>query len=1641
MLKSLLVIGAPRRVLSLLCVLLSSVALAQLSVSATGEDPNCFGLDNGRVFATPVGGQPPYSFAWSNGEMTDTIRDLVAGTYTVSVTDNAGAEASASATLTEPDRIEASVTDAEECEAPFVIAAEPRGGTPPYRYRWSTTDTTRSVSVPNVGVYCVTVTDDNLCGTVACKEIERNPPSVTVTVVDVLCVGDDNGSLTARVSEGVPPYTYDWTNGQTGQTIDGLAPGGYRVTLTDALGCTATATGRVQEPPALDLSIRVNGENCPGQANVFLAALAGGGTPDYDFLWSTGATSDGVGPLAAGTYGLTVTDANGCTTIQSVTLVDRDSVTLTIIGDTLLCGAGSTGTLMARPTNGDLSDYVYVWSNGATGPEITGVAPGTYSVTATDEEGCEGTATAEVRGVDVQVSLAGTQVSCPEGADGTATVTVSGGDEPYTYLWSTGATNFTIEGLGAGVYGVTVTDANNCKATGEIEITEVPGLSIEVDVDQPDCAGDTTGSIEATLSQGTPPYEFAWSTGATTATLDGVGAGTYSLTVTDANNCSQVREVNVNEPPALELDTDVTPVFCQGDTTGAIDLSVGGGTRPYFYRWSTGALTQDIAGLPAGSYEVTVTDANDCKATISATVGSNNTIDVQATIMPIGCPGDATGAIDVTVSGGSGDYTFAWNTGATTEDLTGLTAGEYGLTVTDVNGCSAVVSFIVEEPEDLSLMATAPDIVCGGTATGTITAQATGGTPPYRYAFSSGDTGSVVSELPAGTYDISVVDANSCETTIEVTLDELPELGCEVIVSNEPTTGNNGSLSVIVDGGTEPYIYEWSTGATTPTISDLPSGDYSVTVTDDNDCTTVCSASLRALSGIGDFVWLDQNANGQQDEGEPGIEDFPVLLKNEDGEIIDSTRTDVDGRYDFMGLEPGTYSILFDAPENAITTALNQGEDATDSDADPDMGGMTANYTLAPGEFNMTVDAGFFARPGGAIVDPCNCLDNNTNDQDGQFSEIIEVRADPGQTWTITERQNMFLLESGQPPVAPIPVPLGTELIEVEPGVYQYEFRLVDSFLYSSVLSNGVFELTISNFCIYPTVEFTALPPETLCRFEVPFALEGMGSIPGEVIFTVNGDTVDSLDPMTLPLGEVTIEGRLIPDGPEDCIVNISREVFLIDDCDAKIGDTVFFDRNANGIQEAGEGGIAGVKVTVDSEDGSYTDMTTTDETGMYMFFVPPGTYKVTFAPVDEQLSASPSDQGEDDARDSDVNRATLMTDFYTVGPDEVNLTIDAGFFLPCIDNVDDPGTIGFDQAVCGPGNTPNTLVELTPAIGGEGELEYLWMMNTENPNLDITYWSPIPNSNTPDYTPGPVDKTTFYTRCVRRAECPYLESNVLTIEVDDVAVANVDGPAVLCVGEEGIFRAVGSGGGLVSWTFPGNASVSSSNSPTVRVTWQSFGFFRITLEVTRNGCTSRQEFGVQVVRNPSRCDEGLLATGSVNSLQRREVSIEWSVPEDGSDYQFELQRSVGGSAFNAIGEMSDPTFMTGEMGYYRMDDVSPVIGRARYRVLLRDAEYGDLASNIIELNLAPATEAFGRVFPNPATGEMLYVELTEIPRSTGLVSLQLFDARGSAVTGRVFPNGQTGVINLPTTGQAAGVYFLRINVDGETETHRVVVD
>ncbi|MFH2095702.1 MAG: gliding motility-associated C-terminal domain-containing protein, partial [Bacteroidota bacterium] len=413
--------------------------------------------------------------------------------------------------------------------------------------------------------------------------------------------------------------------------------------------------------------------------------------------------------------------------------------------------------------------YTYYWSQASVTDTISDLLPGTYYLTITDDHMCtylDSAIIGEPTLLEFTVDI--TDVSCNGFSDGEATALPTGGIGPYTYIWSNGDTTVTSAGLPANTYFVTVYDNNLCSAIDSIKIQQPTQLVDSMSSVEVTCYGFSDGEATVFASGGTPPYFYDWSTTDTISSISGLFAGWYYITVTDTNNCVITDSIEVLQPPLLVVADSVWDVLCYGESTGIIFMDVTGGTPPYTYTWFDGSSGSIHDSLPEGKYHVSVTDANGCFH-LETNIVVNQPFDLVISmnfISPL-CFGYADGSISTTVSGGVLPYQYYWSDSSTNANHTGTTAGFYGVTVTDDNGCTERDTITVTEPDLLVIL----DSTYIFQYEGFIDLDITGGTFPYEYDWSNEETTEDLTGLISGTYQVTVTDFNGCLAEGEYIID------------------------------------------------------------------------------------------------------------------------------------------------------------------------------------------------------------------------------------------------------------------------------------------------------------------------------------------------------------------------------------------------------------------------------------------------------------------------------------------------------------------------------------------------------------------------------------------------------------------------------------------------------------------------------------------------------------------------------------------------------------------------------------------------------------------------------------------------------------------------------------------------------
>ncbi|WCM41013.1 glycine-rich protein [Flavobacterium sp. CBA20B-1] len=460
---------------------------------------------------------------------------------------------------------------------------------------------------------------------------------------------------------------------------------------------------------------------------------------------------------------------------------------------------------------------------------------------------------------------------CPGDTNGMASVVVTGGAAPITYLWNTGDTTPTLTGLAAGTYTVTVTDGLSRTATETVTITEPDVLVSNAVVNNISCNGLNDATIDIAPTGGTFPYTYLWSTGDTGTSLSNLTPGTYTLTITDLNNCTATEDFVITEPTVLvATNAAQTDVSMFGGNDGAATVAASGGTAPYTYMWSNGATTAAITNLTAGTYTATVTDANGCTATEDFVITQPIPLMVQSVSQTnVSCNGGSDASASIVAIGGNAPYTYQWSpSGGTAATAIGLSAGTYSVLVTDHTGNTITENFTITEPDALiATISQSTDITCNAASDGTATVSVAGGTAPYTYLWSNGMMNNMATNLNVGNYTVSITDANGCKTTASVSIAQPTALAITGTATNISCFGqNDGAITVSASGAVAPYSYSWSNGQSGTSLSNLSSGTYTVTITDANGCsktetyTIVEPAFVHPPVAVNQSFCIGQNA-------------------------------------------------------------------------------------------------------------------------------------------------------------------------------------------------------------------------------------------------------------------------------------------------------------------------------------------------------------------------------------------------------------------------------------------------------------------------------------------------------------------------------------------------------------------------------------------------------------------------------------------------------------------------------------------------------------------------------------------------------------------------------------------------------------
>lgn len=1486
---------------------------AQMTVSITKTDPSCADFTNGSATATASGGTGPYTYRWNNGTTGNALASIGAGTFSVTATSSTGATATASTTLVAPASLNMTFSFASVCTGGAVTATA-TGGTPPYTYNWGGGRVGATQTGLVGGGYNVIVTDSKGC---AVYRFVNVPTAFTagLRIGELVCFGDCDAAIDALPQGGTAPYTYRWNTGATTAAIVGIPSGTYSVTITDANGCTSSATGTVANPPSVTLTTSVTSASCGGN-NGSATATAVGGRPPFTFRWSNGQVGATATNLGVGTYFVTATDAKGCNKTAQAVIVSNAGFTLNITRTDASCGA-TNGSATVTATGGT-APFRYAWSTGATTQTINNLAAGNYTVTVTDNTNCASTTTTTINAVgSLSITLTSTNAACGI-ANGTITATPTSGTAPFRYLWSNGATTQTIGTLAAGTYTVTVTDASGCTASGQKSITQTSTFDVNLDVRNITCNGSTDGQISAMVMGGSAPYTYAWSNGGNVAVIANLGVGTYTVTVTDGSGCTAIKSASVTQPSAVTASIAATATSC-GVANGSATVTAGGGTPGYTYAWTNGATTAAITGLGAGSYTVTVTDSKGCRAIVSTTINSSTTLDASGTVTNVRCNGGNTGAITLVTSGSTGTVTYTWNNGATTPSVSNLLAGNYSVTINDSRNCSVVKQFTVTQPNAFTASISGTMTSCG-VNNGTATAVPTGGTSPFTYRWNTNATTASITGLAAGSYLVTITDANLCTATASITITASTALSVSVTPTQVRCNGGNtGSAVATPSGGTLPYTYVWTSGgttiSTTATATGLTAGNYLLTVNDAVGCSSSQVVTITQPSAISTFL---------------DVRD--AVCTNNSGAVLSTSS--VTG-----GTQPYTYLWNTGATTLAISnlTAGTYSLTVTDNNGCTRVSTTTVNYFAPP-----TV-----------TLNPTN------------------VSCNGGNTGAITASAT-----GGTAPLS-----------------YAWSNSATNSTI--TGLTAGTYTVTVTD-----SKGCTAVRSITLTQ-------------PAAIAIT---PTVVSAT--CLPVGSISVV--------------------------ATGGATPYTYRWSNGATTSSISNLAGGSFTVTVTDANLCS-------NSLVVTVPATTSPNLSCSIVQTKAISAQGAGDGEALVTAINgrtpytyrwnnNGTLATGvFLFAGVNSVTVTDANGCTTTCSITLTQPictaltgaGTISGDQTYCNASQLTG-IVEVTPAVGGSGTIEYLWMYSDFSPIFTAGSWAIVPGATGKDLPANllpTITRATHFIRCVRRAGCfDYIEGNTVT-KTPIVALAYT-GQRFPCVNASVNYTAEDNGtGATYQWIFQG-ANITTSSSRSVNVTFTSTGIKTVTLTISKVGCSLSRTIQVDVTN--CLIDYGTLFAFSASSSSSNGVKLNWATTGENKSSKYIVEKSVDNVNFDVIGTVASQNLPN---NLYAFSDPKPKMGRAFYRIhqmTLNNDEV--MMSKVQKVTIADKGQAVV-TYPNPV-GSTLFVEVVDADNAEG--TIEIYNSIGALVKTQQFTSNQVRY-EVNTEGLGKGNYILKIRkADGSVSTTKI---
>ena len=842
----------------------------------------CPAGSDGKIELNLLDGQNP-TYNWSNQTHFQDLSGVGAGLYSVTITEGSCSQVLKNLQVKQPASFlflpnlvqKASCNGILDGKIDLAVS----GGTGPYSFLWSNADTTEDIANLPAGAYRTTLTDARGCTSIS-PFLAISQPSALITGADsihqISCAGGADGAIFLQTNGGNPGgYSWNWTGPNmttNGPFLTNLSTGIYKVTATDLLGCTGSASFGLQAPPPVSyFTDSIKNPSCVGVNDGEIGLSGLGGKPPYQYLWANGSTSSHLFNLASGFQNFTITDGNGCVFSSiSQTLIAPQVIDFQLDSiKNVRCFGESNGQVFSE-INGGTPPYSVNWNNGFSNAfPLQNVPKGKYRPVITDAFGCKLvgdslTVSGPIGPLVVEL-ISKENASCFGLFDGSIDVEISGGTAPFSPMWNDSLAQEDLTNIGLGYWQFSVADANGCTSDLPTIVVGQPSeIQPNVTVQQIPCVGSSPASIELAPTGGYSDYTFLWSNDSTTNGIYYLQPGFYSATITDGGGCQQeIKSIQIfDQNDGFDAQTiDFQPVTCFGMNDGSAEFTLVGGTPPFQIAINNGILKTSavpnftLENLGNGPVFFTVLDNAGC-------LTRSDTILIEEPSKVFGfyenwlnppCAGEASGHIFPNIVGGVQPYQFDWSMpgGAFSalKNLVNIGPGAYQLTTTDLNGCTFAAPPITlvspANPLTVAVDSLRHDNCSNGT--GFIQLHAEGGVPLYDYSWSTGEFGPVLEDLSPGIFEVSITDDSACVKTFVFEIEAQKDTFVAVAnIGNIACFGDStGWVNMEIDGGTPPYLLNWDNGATSDSIFGLPAGNYFLEIFDAVGCNWTLGAFVQ----------------------------------------------------------------------------------------------------------------------------------------------------------------------------------------------------------------------------------------------------------------------------------------------------------------------------------------------------------------------------------------------------------------------------------------------------------------------------------------------------------------------------------------------------------------------------------------------------------------------------------------------------------------------------------------------------------------------------------------------------------------------------------------------------------------------------